>query len=185
MPTLPTPTAVWRALNGIATWCSPWPWPVGGWLPAAGGTSVGLAVAVRRRGRAASPFVRCDSEVQQAVDQRSPPAGRGESARSARRTPLSPHRVALLRRSASCAGGRSEIVRARPMAASPAAIVITKIEKTWPGQVREPPREGDQVQIDGVQHQLDRHQDRQEVAPHEHAEEPDREEQEARRSGSG
>ena len=47
-----------------------------------------------------------------------------------------------------------------------------------PGQVREPAGERDQVQVDGVQHELDRHEDREEVAPHEHAEEADREEEE-------
>ena len=63
----------------------------------------------------------------------------------------------------------------RPTAASAAASVITKIAKTWPcravGSMNSLPvtREGDQIQIDGVQNQFDRHQDDDHVAAGEHA----------------
>jgi len=46
---------------------------------------------------------------------------------------------------------------ARPIAVSAAATVSTKSEKTA-GEVAEIGREGDQVDIDGKQNELDRHQ---------------------------
>src|SRR5262249_61669732 len=51
--------------------------------------------------------------------------------------------------------------------------------KDLAGQVGEPPRERDQVQVDGVQHQLDRHEHGQEVAAHENAQKTDRKQEKA------
>ena len=53
---------------------------------------------------------------------------------------------------------------ASPIAASAAATVSTKSVKTWPDQIAQMRREGDQVDVDRQQHELDRHQDDDHVA---------------------
>ena len=52
-----------------------------------------------------------------------------------------------------------------PTAASPAATVIVKIGEDLAGQVGELVGEGDEVEVDRVEHQLDRHQHGDHVAP--------------------
>ncbi len=53
---------------------------------------------------------------------------------------------------------------ARPTAASAAATTITKKTKIWPENLVPHVREGDEGQVDGVEHQLNRHEDGDEVA---------------------
>jgi len=60
---------------------------------------------------------------------------------------------------------------ASPMAASAAASTITKIENTCPGQLPRPLHEvveGDEVDVGGVEDQLDPHQDAHRVPPGDH-----------------
>ena len=67
------------------------------------------------------------------------------------------------------------ITIARPTAASAAATVITKNTMIWPSARAERAAEGDERQVHRVQHDLDRQQDRDQVAAHEHAGGADRE----------
>ena len=67
------------------------------------------------------------------------------------------------------------MTRARPTAASAAATVITKNTMIWPSTVPSVAAERDERQVDGVQHDLDREQDRDQVAAQEHARRADRE----------
>ena len=76
---------------------------------------------------------------------------------------------------------------ARPIAASAAATVRMKNTNTWPVRVAEHPRERDEVEVDGEQHELDAHQQQddvlavQEDAGHAQAEQDGREHEVMRR----
>ena len=65
---------------------------------------------------------------------------------------------------------------ARPTAASAAATVMTKNTMIWPSADAERAAERDEREVHGVQHDLDRQQDRDQVAAQEHAGGADREE---------
>ena len=54
---------------------------------------------------------------------------------------------------------------ASPTATSAAATAITKKTRAWPSGLPQPVAEGHERQVRGVQHQLDRHEDDQRVAP--------------------
>ena len=74
---------------------------------------------------------------------------------------------------------------ARPTAASAAATVMTKKVMICPSTVPELAAEGHERQVHGVQHHLDREQQRDDVAAQEHAGRADGEEQRPTGSGSG
>ena len=78
---------------------------------------------------------------------------------------------------------KSRMTMARPSAASATVMQMVNTVKTMPGGVAAEPREGDQVDVDGVQHQLDAEQDADGVAARHHAEEADAEERPPRASG--
>ena len=54
---------------------------------------------------------------------------------------------------------------------------MTKNTKICPSSESQLAREGDEGEVGGVQHQLDRHEDDQRVAPHQHADHADQEQQ--------
>ena len=62
----------------------------------------------------------------------------------------------------------------RPIAASAAAMVITKTAKTCPARSPSWLRERDEVDVHGVEDQLEAHQHGDEVAPHHHADQAER-----------
>ena len=64
---------------------------------------------------------------------------------------------------------------ARPTPTSAAAMAITNRANTWPATVAVHGAEGDQVDVDGVEDQLDRHQHEHAVAAGEHAVDADAE----------
>ena len=68
------------------------------------------------------------------------------------------------------------MTRARPSATSATVMQMVKTVKIMPDDVAVEAREGDQVDVDGVQHQLDAEQDADGVAPRDDAEEADAEE---------
>ncbi len=63
-----------------------------------------------------------------------------------------------------------------PTAASAAASVMIKIAKTCPPTHAEQPRERHEINIHGVQNQLDAHQNDDDVAARDHADDADGEE---------
>ena len=69
---------------------------------------------------------------------------------------------------------------ASPTATSAAATVMTKNTKIWPSIECELRENATNARFDGVQHQLDRHEDDERVAAHQHADHADREQDRAR-----
>ena len=82
-------------------------------------------------------------------------------------------------RSTSSASRRrcSATTRPSPTHTSDAATAITASAKIWPAPFADVPGERDQREVRAVQHDLEREQDDQRVAPHEHAERADPEEE--------
>jgi hypothetical protein len=72
-----------------------------------------------------------------------------------------------------------EMMMARPTAASAAATVSTKKTSTWAVEVAPGPAEGDEGEVDGVEHELHTHEHGDDVAPHQDADHADGEEGEA------
>ena len=65
----------------------------------------------------------------------------------------------------------------RPIATSQAAITITTIAKIWPSPLPHVAREADQREVAGVEHQLEAQQHDERVAPDQHADGADAEDQ--------
>src|SRR6476619_632259 len=106
---------------------------------------------------------------------------RGKTGTSQRRSrmpfPLSPHRARLfdVQRATLPEEGDREREADRGLARR---YSNDKYREHLAGQIGQAARERDQVEVDGVQHELDRHENRQEVPPDEHAQKSDREQEE-------
>ena len=70
---------------------------------------------------------------------------------------------------------RIEMMMPSPTTTSAAATTSTKNTAVWPSMLPKRADEGDEAQVDGVEHQLDAHEDHERVAPHEHADRAHRE----------
>ena len=88
----------------------------------------------------------------------------GEVARARASSPSLSPSAGRARRRRSCERVRNRTTRiARPIADSAAATVRMKNTNTCPAMSSEVVREGDEVEVDGEQHQLDRHQQHDQV----------------------
>ena len=90
-------------------------------------------------------------------------------------------------RSSAVAPGRRRRIDTmipRPTTTSAAATTSTKNTAVWPPMSPMPRGQGDEAEVDGVEHQLDAHEHHERVAPHEHADGADAEQHGGRGSGT-